>query len=104
MIESAFAALGLLVCAALLLRMGLGPERQRRWDGFWHRQWSRVRGAGRWLRRQWLLLRSSRGARHAAEDVINRARGAKPEVDREGNVIRPRSFRKSGDDKKPPLH
>ena len=104
MIESIFAALGLLVCAALLLRMTLGSRRQQRWDWFWQRKLERLRGAGRWLQRQWQLLWSSREARRAAEDVIKRARGAKPEVDREGNVIRPRSFRKPGDDKKPPLH
>ncbi len=103
MIEQVFASLGLLICAALALRMVLGPERQLRWDRFWRRQLDRVRGAGRWLQRQWQLLRTSRGARRQAEQAIERARSAKPQVDREGNVIRPRSFRKD-DSKKPPLH
>lgn len=103
MIESLFAALGLLVCAALLLRMALPPAQRQRWDRRWRRQFQRLQVGGRWLRRQWQLLRSSAGARREAEQAIDRARGGKPEVDREGNVIRPRSFRKSGS-RKPPLH
>lgn len=104
MIESVFAALGLLVCAALLLRMTLSPEKQRRWDAYGRRQLERLRGAGRWTQRQWLLLRSSRGARAEAARTIERARRNKPEVDREGNVIRPRSFRRDDDSKPPTLH
>lgn len=104
MIESLFAALGLLVCAALLLRMALGPEKQRRWDRFWRGQYDRLRGAGRWLHRQWLLLRSSRGAREEAARTIDRVRRSKPAVDRDGNVIRPRSFRRDDDSQPPTLH
>ncbi|MBK7060067.1 MAG: hypothetical protein IPI03_22580 [Rubrivivax sp.] len=103
MIEKLFAGVVVLVCAGLLLRMVLGPQRQHQWDRFWQRQLVRVQSTGRWLKRQWQLLRSSRGARQAAEDAIQRARRGKPEVDREGNVIRPRSFRRD-DSKKPPLH
>lgn len=104
MIEKLFAILGLLVCAALLLRMALGPARRRAWDRFWQEQWQRLRVGGWWLQRQWQLLRSSRGARRAAQDAIDRAaRASKHAVDRDGNVIRPRSFRKD-DSKKPPLH
>jgi hypothetical protein len=103
MIESVFAVLGLLVCAGLLLRMALRPAQQQRWDHFWRRRLQGLQVAGRWLRRQWQLLRSSGGARREAERAIERARGGKPDVDRDGNVIRPRSFRKSGS-RKPPLH
>ena len=104
MVESILAALGLLVCAALLLRMTLGPEKQRRWDGFWRQRLDGLRTAGRWLKRQWQLLRSSRGAREEAARTIDKARRGKPEVDRDGNVIRPRSFRRDDDGKPPTLH
>src|SRR5262245_19713034 len=103
MIETVLASLGLLICGALLLRMALSPQRQRRWDGFWRRQLGRVRSYGRWLARQWRLLRSSRRAQRAAGEAIERARRAEHDVDREGNVIKPRSFRGSTG-KKPPLH
>jgi hypothetical protein len=103
MIEAVFAALGLLVCVALLVRMCLPDRAQQRWDWFWRRQWLRVQGAGRWSKRQWMLLRAGPQARREAEKAIHRARGSKTEVDREGNVIRPRQFTKS-DSKKPPLH
>ena len=103
-IEPLLAALGLLVCAALLLRMALGPERQRRWDAFWRRRVEQLQTAGRWLQRQGLLLRSSRGARQEAARTIERARHAKPQVDREGNVIRPRRFRRDDDPDPPTLH
>jgi hypothetical protein len=102
-IAQVLAAIGLVVCVALMIRMVLSPARQWRWDAFWRRQLDRLRGAGLWLQRQWRLLRSSRGAQRAAGDAIDRARRARREVDRDGNVIKPRSFRDGGD-KKPPLH
>ena len=102
MIEKVLASLGLIVCAALLLRMVLKHDQQLRWDRFWRRWLEQLHVAGRWLQRQWQLLRSSPAARREAEQAIERARNSKPAVDREGNVIRPRSFRKD-DSKKPPL-
>jgi len=87
MIESLFAALGLMVCVLLLLRMGLGPARRQRFDAFWQRRLDGLRRSGLWLQRQWRLLRASRGARREAEAVIDRLRRG-----RDGNVIRPRRF------------
>lgn len=92
MIESVFAALGLIVCALLLLRMGLGAVKRQRFDAFWQRRLDGLRRSGLWLQRQWRLLRASRGARRAAGDLIDRAKGRRLEAERDGNVIRPRSF------------
>jgi len=103
MIERVLALSGLLVCLALLLRMLLPREGQARWDRFWRRRLDGLRGAGRWLQRQWRLQRSSRGARDAAQQTIDRARRQPPRADREGNVIRPRQFRQDDGDQ-PPLH
>ncbi len=103
MIEQLFAAGVLLICAALLLRLGLGPTRRQRWDRYWRGQLERLRGLGRWTRRQWLLLRSRSGARREAGRAIRRARDDAADVEHDGNVIRPRKFRKPGP-KKPPLH
>ncbi len=103
MIEELFAAAVLLVCAALLLRLGLGPARRQRWDRYWRGLFERSRRLGRWTRRQWLLLRSRSGARREAGRAIRRARGDATDVEHDGNVIRPRKFRKS-EPKKPPLH
>jgi len=94
---------GLVLCLALLLRMFLGPSQRHRFDTFWRARWHALAGAGRWLRRQWRLLRARRGAQADAASAIERARRARPDVDREGNVLRPRNFRRPDDDE-PPLH
>lgn len=101
--ERIIGAFGLAVCLALLLRMALKPALRHRFDAFWRARWQALQGAGRWLQRQWRLLRARRSAQDQAAEAIRRASGAKPEVDRDGNVLRPRQFRKS-DDRKPPLH
>ena len=93
MIESLFAALGLIVCVLLLLRMGLGPAKRRRFDAFWQRRLDGLRRSGHWLQRQWRLLRTSRGARQEAEDLIGRVRNGRVDAERDGNVIRPRQFK-----------
>jgi hypothetical protein len=103
MIEKFFAGITLLVCAALLLRMVLPPARQARWDAFWRRRWHALQQLGPTLRGWWWRARSGRDARRAAADAIERARRGKPTATRDGNVIRPSSFRRD-DDRKPPLH
>ena len=103
MLQNILAGLGLLVCAALLLRMGLDPMRQARWDRYWRRQFERLRVTGRWLQRQWMLLRTHRQARQQAEQAIHKARKGPVEAERKGNVIRPRAFRQD-DDEPPTLH
>lgn len=103
MLEKSFALLGLLVCAALLLRMVLDPVRRSRWDRYWARQAGRLRTTGRWLQRQWQLLRGQRQAKQAAEQAIRRARKGPVDAERKGNVIRPSAFRRD-DDEPPTLH
>jgi len=103
MIEKGFAALVLIVCLALLLRMAQGRAQQARWDAFWWRLWRRVQRAGAALRQGWGQARSRAAARRQAADAIERARGGRTGATREGNVIRPGRFKRDGDDK-PPLH
>lgn len=87
MIEKALAAVVLVVCAALLLRMVL-PARQRARLDAW---WMRLRSGG-WMQARNLWHRRARraAAEREAEDAIRRAQ-RKPR--RDGNVIRPESFK-----------
>lgn len=103
MLELILAAATLLVCAGLLLRLALGPDKRRRWDAAWRRAFDGLRSMGAWVVRQWRLLRARGDARRQADQAVRRARRANPEVERTGNVIRPRSFR-TDDSGKPPLH
>lgn len=103
LIAQVFAALGLIACSALLLRMSLSRARQRRWDAFWRRWLEQLRKAGRALRLRWQRLRTGAAARRAAAQAIDRARGKPAASGKESNVIRPR-FGKPGPKKKPPLH
>ncbi len=88
MIELVLAGLGLLVCAALLVRMVL-PERQR-WAVDYHarRTWAALQGGAT---RLWHWRGHRRTASREADEAIRRARG---EATRDGNVIRPKSFDK----------
>jgi hypothetical protein len=86
--EKLIAGIALAVCVALLTRMMLGPRRRQRLDAASRRIWASLRNAaGRAA--HW---RSSRhAATVAAQDAIARARRASIT---EGNVIRPRAFRR----------
>ena len=87
MIEKALAAVVLVVCAALLLRMAL-PARQRARLDAW---WLRLRGGGTVQARNLWHWRARRvSAQREAKDAIRRAQ-RKPR--RDGNVIRPESFK-----------
>ena len=101
MFEKMFAALALAVCAVLLLRLLIGERRRYRFDAAARRVWVALRRFGLWLRRSgaWLYhWRSSRrNAAQAAEEAIRRARGADGSWD--GNVYKPKSFRKPPRDK-----
>lgn len=103
MLELILAVVTLLICAGLLLRLALGPNKRRRWDAAWRRAFDGMRSMGAWVLRQWRLVRSRGDARRQADQALRRARGVKPDVERTGNVIRPRSFR-TDDSGKPPLH
>ena len=103
MLQNVLAGLGLLVCAALLLRMVLPAAQQHRFDAFWRQVAQRIRALGRAARQRWQLLRAGRDARREAADAIERARRGRTPAQRDGNVIRPERFSKPGS-KKPPLH
>lgn len=96
MIEDMLAAVTLAVCLVLLLRLAIGRRRRVRFDAAMHR-------AARSVRRSGLRLwhwRSSRkatelAAEQAAADAIRRAqRVARETVHKQGNVYRPKSFRR----------
>ncbi|MDN3922483.1 hypothetical protein [Roseateles violae] len=105
MIEKFLAALVLLICIALALRMALPAAQQRRLD-------ERLRRLGRglqsgWQRaRRWRTRRASaaehRAAAAEAEAAIRRARAGSKMVDGEwdGNVYRPKSFKGRKRDKR----
>ena len=103
MFQNLLAGLGLLLCAALLLRMVLPARQQQRFDALWRRVYQRLQALGHAVRHRWQLLRAGRAARREAADAIERARRGRTPVQRDGNVIRPERFGKR-DSKKPPLH
>jgi hypothetical protein len=103
MIEQGFAALVLVVCLALLLRMTLGRVRQARWDAFWWRMWHRVRRAGTAMQQGWRKASSRATARRQAADAIERARRGGSGAARTDNVVRPSRLERDGDDQTP-LH
>ena len=84
LIEQVAAGLVLTLCVVIWLRMWLTPTRRHRL----------LAGP----RRLWQQWRRGRTARREAALAIERAR-RKPQVEREGNVYRPKSFdRPRGDD------
>ena len=87
MIEKIFAGIALAVCAALLLRMALPTRQQQRMDAAWRRS---VRGSRRLARRLWFWRSHRQMAAREAEQAIRRAQR---NVQRDGNVIRPDSFK-----------
>jgi hypothetical protein len=91
-IEKVFAALVVAVCAALLLRLALGPAQRQRFDRIFARLWARLRAGGIAL---WRWPRSRRQARQLADDAIRRAR----EGTWDGNVYTPEQFKKPPRDK-----
>ncbi len=86
--EAFFAGLALAVCMVLLARLCVGPARRRRFDQAVRRA---ALAAGRHAKRLLRWRASSKAAARAADEAIRRARGG---VDREGNVYRPRDFRR----------
>jgi len=86
-VEQIIAGLALAACAVLLVRLMLGQRRQQRFDAALQHAWAGCRSQTRKLYR-WRAVRRESAA--AAEEAIRRARAA---ADRDGNVIRPRSFR-----------
>ncbi len=80
-----WAVMGLVACGLVWAGMAAGPVRRQRWQGralrTWHALLHRLRSPAQALR-----------ARREATEAIERARRAKPKVDREGNVYRPDAF------------
>lgn len=101
MLENVLAAGVALVCLALLLRMALPAAQQARWDRAQQRLWARVQAVGQGLAAALRRARGRRQARREADSVIERARRPPPDVQRTGNVIRPRSFQRGDDDDEP---
>jgi hypothetical protein len=91
MIETLLAALGIAVCSALLVRMCLPGHRRSRLDHGLQRLWWRLRGAPAALRRTPPRRdTSAQDAERIAREAIERAR----RVDWQGNVGRPRQFKR----------
>ena len=92
--EPLLAALTLVVCAVLGVRLCLSEARQQRFDRALRRWgWTLRRGA----LQLWHWRTSRRLARSEADAVIRRARGGKTADDEgewTGNVYTPKSFRK----------
>ena len=92
MVEKIFAGLTLAVCALLLMRLLVGAQRRSRIDTAARRALHEAQrvalSAYNWRDR-------NRRAARAAEDAIRRARAGATE--RDGNVYKPKSFRKPPD-------
>jgi hypothetical protein len=88
LIEKSLAAVALAVCAVLLVRLLLGARRRHRFDASVTRAWHAGIRWVRGLRRQRVARQN---AQRLADEVIRRARDGVP---REGNVYRPKSFRR----------
>ena len=91
MTEKILAVLTLAVCVLLLLRLLIGERRRYRVDPAMRRAWWAVRrrasSAYHWRDRK-------REAAQVAEEAIRRARAG---AEREGNVYKPKAFRKPPD-------
>jgi hypothetical protein len=96
MTERVLAAIVLAACAVLFARLLVSTPRRYRFDSFVRRQGQRMRRAALSVWRWRAARRDARRAREAALEAIERAR-ARGEWD--GNVYRPRSFRKPPRDK-----
>jgi hypothetical protein len=94
--EKTFAAIVLLMCVALLVRLGLGARRRQRLDAGLRRGALICRLV---LLRIWHVLRYRRAAANEAEAAIRRARERGQHKD--DNVIRPESFKSNKKPRKP---
>ena len=101
MAQQIFAGLVLATCALLLVRLVIGERRRYRFDAAARHLWLRLRRLALALHRKLLSLwhwrASRRRAAQAAEEAIRRARSADGSWD--GNVYKPKSFRKPPRDK-----
>ena len=95
MLDKTLAVVVASICLILLVRLFM-PERYRwRLDDAARRVWW---GCKAWALRTWRWRSSRKVAAQMAEETIRRARRG---VERDGNVYRPKSFRDSGEPRKP---
>jgi hypothetical protein len=95
-IEKLFAGLVLGICLVLMLRLVLGTRRRARFDAAARRAWGNSR---HFLHSAYHWRSHRREAERTADEVIRRAKGRSTDPDRpdgewEGNVYKPKSFRK----------
>jgi hypothetical protein len=86
-LEKLLAALVLGACAVALLRMALAPRRRERLDAWAMRGWRRCRNL---FRRPLAKPLTPQDAARVADEAIRRAREGRWD----GNVFRPRSFKR----------
>lgn len=97
MIETILASVTLAVCLVLLGRMMLKPRQQQRLDAAVRRT---VQACRRSVTSAYRWRSFRKEAARAAEEAIRRARGPGPRTggswdgDREGNVYKPKSFKR----------
>ncbi len=96
MIERVFAAAALLACLVLMVRLTMGEPRRYRFDSWVRRRWQALRALGHAVWHWRDARRAADAARQAADEAIRRARD-RGEWD--GNVYRPKAFRKPPRDK-----
>jgi hypothetical protein len=96
--ERVFAALALTACVLMLLRLAIGARLRGRLDAALARAWRSMRRTGAGVRATLRSLRHHREAAREAEEVIERAR-KRSGGEWDGNVYRPKSFRKPPRDK-----
>lgn len=94
MVQDILAACVVAVCAFLLVRLGIGERRRSRLDRWLTRRWGSLRQAGASLSQRWQGRRRRRAleqeAAESAAEAIRRAHGGSWD----GNVYRPKSFKK----------
>ena len=90
LLEKVFAGFVVLACVVLLMRQFIGDRRRWRFDAAVQRTLGPL---WRTAQRLYHWPAARRVARREAEAAIRRARGEP--VARDGNVLRPKSFRKS---------
>lgn len=101
-LQQVLAAIGFLLCVALLVHHGMGARRQALFALWWRARAARLRGA--WLQWRQPRPRKPQGrqasdlAEREAADLIERARRG---ADRTGNVIRPHRFGGRAEDERP---
>lgn len=91
MAEYILAAVVLLLCVALLVRLLLPPRQRQRMDNRALQGWTTVRRSARAVPAVWHRRRDRKQAASEAEAAIRRAREG---ISRDGNVIRPKSFKR----------